>query len=117
MIAKQFYIFHSEIPLNGETEIALPDDEDIVIFAVTVAVPCFFAFNVTYSIFAYFIDDVDRSMLLFTANPEIAGIKTNQLPTSIYGNPVEYKFDKEGYISEIEIKATGGSLVYTLTWK
>jgi hypothetical protein len=70
-----------------------------------------------FPLFAYFIDDVDRTMLLLTANPEIAGIKTNQQPTSIYGNPVEYKFDKEGYISEIEIKATGGSLVYTLTWK
>ncbi len=33
--AKQFYIFHSEIYLNGETEIIIPDDEDIVIFAVT----------------------------------------------------------------------------------
>lgn len=31
--AKQFYIFHAEIPLCGQTEIALPDDEDIVIFS------------------------------------------------------------------------------------
>ncbi len=35
LIAKQFYIFHSEIHLNGETEITLPDDKDIVIFAAT----------------------------------------------------------------------------------
>ncbi len=33
--AKQFYIFHAEIPLDGQIEIALPDDEDIVIFAAT----------------------------------------------------------------------------------
>jgi hypothetical protein len=33
--AKQFYIFHAEIPLDGQTGIALPDDEDIVIFSAT----------------------------------------------------------------------------------
>lgn len=33
--AKQFYIFHAEIPLDGQTEISLPDDEDIVIFSAT----------------------------------------------------------------------------------
>ena len=35
LTAKQFYIFHAEIPLNGESSIRLPDDEDIVIFAAT----------------------------------------------------------------------------------
>ena len=35
MTAKQFYIFHAEIPLDSKTEIALPVDEDIVIFAAT----------------------------------------------------------------------------------
>lgn len=70
-----------------------------------------------FPLFAYFIDDVDRSMLLFTANPEVAGMKTNQLPTTVYGMPVSYEFDKAGYISKIEFKAEGRSLVYTLTWE
>ena len=35
LTAKQFYIFHAEIPLDGKTKITLPDDEDIVIFAAT----------------------------------------------------------------------------------
>lgn len=35
LVAKQFYIFHAEIPLDGQTKITLPDDEDIVIFAAT----------------------------------------------------------------------------------
>ncbi len=35
MIAKQFYLFHAEIPLEGCGEIVLPKDEDIVIFAAT----------------------------------------------------------------------------------
>ncbi len=35
LVAKQLYIFHAEIPLDGQTQITLPDDEDIVIFAAT----------------------------------------------------------------------------------
>ena len=35
MIAKQFYVFHCEIPLNGADRIKLPDDKNIVIFAAT----------------------------------------------------------------------------------
>ena len=35
LTAKQFYIFHAEIPLDGETKIKLPVDEEIVIFAAT----------------------------------------------------------------------------------
>lgn len=35
LVAKQFYIFHAEIPLDGNTKITLPDDKDIVIFAAT----------------------------------------------------------------------------------
>ena len=71
-----------------------------------------------FPLFAYFMDDVDRSMLLFTANPEIAGMKTNQLPTAIYGIPTTYEFNKEGYISKISLnRADGVSLVYTLTWE
>lgn len=33
--AKQFYIFHCEIPLNGSDRISLPNDKDIIIFAAT----------------------------------------------------------------------------------
>lgn len=35
LIAKQFYVFHAEIPLCGNNSITLPTDEDIVIFAAT----------------------------------------------------------------------------------
>lgn len=35
LTAKQFYIFHCEIPLNGSDRITLPADENIVIFAAT----------------------------------------------------------------------------------
>lgn len=35
LTAKQFYLFEVEIPLEGETRIKLPEDEDIVIFAAT----------------------------------------------------------------------------------
>ena len=35
LTAKQFYLFHAEIPLNGKTKVTLPDDNDIVIFAAT----------------------------------------------------------------------------------
>ena len=35
IIAKQFYLFHAEIPLNGNDAVNLPVDDDIVIFAAT----------------------------------------------------------------------------------
>ena len=35
LTAKQFCIFHAEIPLDGETKIRLPVDEEAVIFAAT----------------------------------------------------------------------------------
>lgn len=35
LTAKQFYVFHAEIPLNGENKIKLPVDENVVIFAAT----------------------------------------------------------------------------------
>ena len=33
--AKQFYVFHAEIPLDGDCKVKLPVDDDIVIFAAT----------------------------------------------------------------------------------
>ncbi len=35
MTAKQFYVFHAEIPLGNGSETRLPVDEDIVVFAAT----------------------------------------------------------------------------------
>ena len=71
----------------------------------------------------------DADAILFMAHPEIAGMRTNQLPTSItwtdnYGSETStftYEFDKEGYISKIVGEETfDGSTetyTYTLTWQ
>lgn len=63
--------------------------------------------------------------MLFMANPELAGIRTNQLPAKItkksgHSNWTEtmtltYELDKEGYISKIKLKEEGAT--YTLTWR
>lgn len=73
------------------------------------------------------IQDNPEFSLLFMAHPEIAGIRTSQLPTSVtitndYSGETEtstitYEFDKEGYISKIKVKESAGSSTYTLTWK
>ncbi|MBQ8225375.1 MAG: DUF4595 domain-containing protein [Bacteroides sp.] len=72
--------------------------------------------------------------LLFMAHPEIAGMRTTQLPTNItwaYDNydgtesetsTIEYEFDKEGYISKIMGRETDSdgetsTYTYTLTWQ
>ena len=61
--------------------------------------------------------------VLFMAHPEIAGMRTNQLPnTYSYADDEEfsltYEYDKEGYISKIKMKNEDGeSETYTLTWK
>ena len=67
---------------------------------------------------------------LFTAHPEIAGIRTKQLPATItwtlndgYGQEKKeltysYKFDSEGYISTIDMEFNGEERdIYTLTWE
>ena len=58
------------------------------------------------------------------AHPEIAGMRTNQLPnTYSYSRYDEefsltYEYDKEGYISKIKLKDNDGNTdTYTLTWK
>ena len=75
-----------------------------------------------------------ESEILYMAHPEIAGVRTTQLPTSItwiydgYGgtksetSTMEYEFDKEGYISKIVGKKTDSdgstdTFTYTLTWQ
>ena len=72
---------------------------------------------------------VDADAALFMAHPEIAGMRTNQLPTKItwtdnYGSEIStltYEFDKEGYISKIVgEEISNGSTetdTYTLTWQ
>ena len=70
-----------------------------------------------------------ESYILYMAHPEIAGMRTNQLPTNLtwtdnYGSETStftYEFDKEGYISKIVGEETfNGSTetyTYTLTWE
>ena len=60
--------------------------------------------------------------VLFMAHPEIAGMRTNQLPNTYSPGDEEfsltYEYDKEGYISKIKMKnEDGDSETYTLTWK
>ena len=71
----------------------------------------------------------DADAALFMAHPEIAGMRTNQLPTKKtstdnYGSEIStltYEFDKEGYISKIvgEEISNGSTetYTYTLTWQ
>ena len=62
---------------------------------------------------------------LFMAHPEIAGIRTTQLPVSTVEierstnkYTYTYEFDKDDYISKMIKKGSDGSLwTYTLTWK
>ena len=65
--------------------------------------------------------DFDYS-ILFMAHPELVGMRSKQLPVSITTTEhigdvntknIEYEFDKEGYISKIQI----GSTKCTLTWE
>lgn len=56
----------------------------------------------------------NSALPLFIANPEIVGMRTNQLPTDINGMKLTYEFDKEGYISKINVGEQGA---YILTWK
>ena len=60
--------------------------------------------------------------MLFIAHPEIAGMRTNQLPNTYSPDDEEismtYEYDKEGYISKIKLKDNDGNTdTYTLTWK
>lgn len=65
------------------------------------------------------------SEMLFMAHPEIAGMRTTQLPSSITwvdryetdARTLTYEFDNEGYISKINIKVGSNTYPFTLTWK
>ena len=55
---------------------------------------------------------------LFMAHPEIAGMQTKHLPTTINNWPITYEFDKDGYISEIKLHSGGDYVeLFTLTWE
>ena len=67
-------------------------------------------------------DIIEFGDVLFMAHPEIAGMRTNQLPNTYSPEDEEftltYEYDKEGYISKIKMKNEDGeSETYTLTWK
>ncbi len=78
-----------------------------------------------FPLIAMTIQDNREFCLLFMAHPEIAGMRTSQLPTSSTvtednlgeTETITYEFDKEGYISKIKTKDSYGSATYTLTWK
>lgn len=52
-------------------------------------------------------------ILLYLAHPEIVGMRTKQLPTSMNGRTLSYEFDKDGNITKIDF----GGMGYTLTWE
>ena len=68
---------------------------------------------------------------LFIAHPEAIGSRTKQLPATVteswndgpgYGEQTEvisysYKFDNEGYISQIDMAQYGEKITFTLTWE
>lgn len=58
-------------------------------------------------------DYYQGSAILYFAHPEIAGMRTKQLPTGMNGRTLSYEFDKDGYITKIDL----GGLGYTLTWE
>lgn len=67
-------------------------------------------------------DVIGLGDVLFMAHPEIAGMRTNQLPNTYSPDDEEfsmaYEYDKEGYISKIKLKDNDGNTdTYTLTWK
>lgn len=67
-----------------------------------------------FPMISYFMGYMSPSeMMLFMAHPEIAGMRTKQLPTNVSGLSFSYEYDAEGYISKMRFN-TGVAL---LTWK
>jgi YD repeat-containing protein len=64
---------------------------------------------VPFMMFDYYKDPI----LLYLAHPEIVGMRTKQLPTGMNGRTLSYEFNKEGYISKVNM----GGVEYTLTWE
>ncbi len=69
--------------------------------------------------------EAGETHLLHMAHPEIAGMRTTQLPSSITWidryetetSTLTYEFDNEGYISKVNIKEGSNTYTITLTWK
>lgn len=70
----------------------------------------------------------DMEDLLFMAHPELAGIRTKQLPTSATytyednnssaeTSSYTYEFDPDGYPTKITISGKNDTYTHTLTWK
>lgn len=67
-----------------------------------------------------------KCSILYMAHPEIAGMRTTQLPTGLtetfYSKTTTatftYEFDKDGYVIKMIAKATDGlTKTYTITWQ
>lgn len=59
--------------------------------------------------------------VLFMAHPEIAGMRTNQLPTTYKTEDgtisIAYTLDTEGYVSTMVAKLDGDNMIYTFHWQ
>lgn len=70
-------------------------------------------------------DNMSECVGLFIAHPELAGIRTTQLPASYtyeshtfsFTDSYTYEFDKDGYISKIHLHQGEYKGTTTLTWK
>ena len=80
--------------------------------------------------FPFIAEMIGAGDIIFMAHPEIVGMKTTQLPSTmtmtydygVYGKGTDithfnYEFDNEGYISKISGEVNGEPYTYTLTWK
>ena len=81
-----------------------------------------------YNPFIPFILIDEETECLFIVHPEIAGMRSTQIPISFLDQDVvggmsqgtySHKLDNEGYISEFRIKNKGGrsEYIYTMTWE
>ena len=62
--------------------------------------------------------------LLFMAHPELAGLRIKQLPATLQWRDIEstqmpmtYKFDEEGYVTELFLNFGDSGASYILTWE
>lgn len=113
------------ISINEEYDNNYVNDNDITITYDKICKKGYFP--IFY--FLYFGDHFGYCEDFFTAQPEILGVRTKQLPAIVHGGrynehtrTLAYEFDKEGYISKIIINKVdydGESYTstYILTWK
>lgn len=67
---------------------------------------------------------IGKCPLLFVAHPELAGLRIKQLPATLQWvdqsseqMPMTYKFDEEGYVTELFLSFDDSGTSYILTWK